>query len=259
MAGEEAAQPGDRVGVEVVGRLVQQQRAAAVLARVANRIRASSMRRRWPPESVPHRLAEHPVGQAEVGADPGGLGLGGVTAEPGEPVLQGTVAANRFVGWVRRPVAVSRRFMSAEHGVEAAGREHPVAGGDRRGRRCGDPAAGSRPGRGARPHRCGACPRRPAPSAWWSCRRRCARRGRSGRRAVRAGRLAEQDAGAGAQFQAGGVDHRGSRSRCSNVTGQSRRLHRPPRMGTRSVRGRSVFAAEHATSVAGPGPGINSS
>ena len=47
---QEVTQPDDRVGVEVVGRLVEQQRAA--LTGSLNRIRASSTRRRWPPESV---------------------------------------------------------------------------------------------------------------------------------------------------------------------------------------------------------------
>ena len=38
-----------------------------------------------------HRLRQHPVRKAEVGADPGGLGFGGVAAEGGEPFLDPAV------------------------------------------------------------------------------------------------------------------------------------------------------------------------
>ena len=97
------------------------------------RMRASSTRRRCPPERVRSGWAEHAVGQAQVGADAGGVALGGVPAHGGELVLEPAVAAHRLV-----PLVVVGRL---GHGhlrldelvlqdVEAAAGQHAVAGGD---------------------------------------------------------------------------------------------------------------------------------
>jgi hypothetical protein len=74
--GQEAAQPGDRVGVEVVGRLVEQQR-RGVGEQDAGQLDAAALTAGQRAEL----LAERPLGQAEVRADAGRLGLGGVAAE----------------------------------------------------------------------------------------------------------------------------------------------------------------------------------
>ena len=128
VAGEEAAQPGDRVGVEVVGRLVEQQR-LGVGEQDAGQLDAAALAT----GERAQRLGEHAVGQAEVGADPGGVALGGVAAEGGELVLEPAVAADGLV-----PLGVVGRLGHGDlrldqlvaEDVEAAAGEHPVAGGD---------------------------------------------------------------------------------------------------------------------------------
>ena len=187
MPAEEAAQPGDRVGVEVVGRLVEQQDAAAVLARVA----------------------EQDAGQLDAAALAAGEGADGLARAPGRagPRLAQIRAASASAAYppsaanwsssapYRRTSRSSASSASShlellhlgQQRVQAAGGEHPVAGGDVQ-------VAGARVLRQVADRRCAgrparrtAGPRRPAPSAWWSCRRRCGRPGRSGRRAARAG------------------------------------------------------------------------
>ena len=64
VAGEEAAQPGDRVGVEVVGRLVEQQDAAAGLAGVAEQDAGQLDAAALAAGEGADGLGEHPVGQA---------------------------------------------------------------------------------------------------------------------------------------------------------------------------------------------------
>ena len=87
---EELAQPDHRVGVEVVGRLVEEHRLgageqdpgeldAAALAAGEGR----------------QRLVEDAVGQAQVARDRRGLGLGRVAAECGEAILQVSVGLHR--------------------------------------------------------------------------------------------------------------------------------------------------------------------
>ena len=128
VGGEEAAQPGDRVGVEVVGGLVEQQR-LGVGEQDARQLHATALTA----GQRAQRLGEHPVGQAQVGADAGGVALGGVPAHGGELVLQPAVPAHRLV-----PLGV---VGGLGHGhlrlgelvlqdVEAAAGQHPVAGGD---------------------------------------------------------------------------------------------------------------------------------
>ena len=80
MALQEVAQPGDRVGVEVVGRFVEQQG-----RRFACRVGEQNPGE-FDPASLTsgqrsERLSEHPFVQSEVGADPRGLGLRRITAQ----------------------------------------------------------------------------------------------------------------------------------------------------------------------------------
>ena len=81
VAGQVAAQPGDRVGVEVVGGLVEQQDAAAVLAGVGEQDAGQLDAAALAAGEGADGLGQGPVGQAEVGADPGRLGLGRVAAQ----------------------------------------------------------------------------------------------------------------------------------------------------------------------------------
>ena len=128
VAGEEAAQPGDRVGVEVVGRLVEQQR-LGVGEQDAGQLDAAALAA----GEGAQRLGEHAVGQAQVGADAGGVALGGVPAHGGELVLEPAVAAHRLV-----PLGVVGRLGHGDlrldelvpQDVEPAAGQHPVAGGD---------------------------------------------------------------------------------------------------------------------------------
>jgi hypothetical protein len=75
------------------------------------------------------RLVQHPVGQPQVGADPGRLGLGRVAAERGEPVLEPAVPAHHGVpggvvgGLGQLGLGL---FQLVQQGVQAAGGQHPV-------------------------------------------------------------------------------------------------------------------------------------
>ena len=128
VAGEEAAQPGDRVGVEVVGRLVEQQR-LGVGEQDPGQLDAAALAT----GQGAQRLGEHPVGQAQVAADARRVGLGGVPAHRGELVLEPPVPAHRLV-----PLGVVGRLGHGDlrlgelilEDVEAPAGEHPVAGGD---------------------------------------------------------------------------------------------------------------------------------
>ena len=122
-----------RVGVEVVGRLVEQQRGGRAGAGVGRREQDAGQ---LDPAALaagqrPQRLGQDPVGQAEARADPAGLALGGVAAERGEPLLELAVAADRLVpGGVVGDLGHQRLLLLqiGEQGVEAARRQHPVAG-----------------------------------------------------------------------------------------------------------------------------------
>ncbi len=129
-AGQEAAQPGDRVGVEVVGRLVEQQGAAAVLARVAEQDAGQLDAAALAAGEGADGLGQHPVGQPQVGADPGGLGLGRVPAERRRtgPRASRSGGPGRRVG--SSASLASMAFISASRAVQAPGGQHPVAGGD---------------------------------------------------------------------------------------------------------------------------------
>ena len=208
-AGQEAAQPGDRVGVEVVGRLVEQQDAAAGLAGVA--------------EQDPGQLDAAALAAGEgadgLGRAPGRAGRGWRRSGRPRPRRRTRRArrtgprARRTGGSAgrrrRRPARTSSFCHLGQQGVQAAGGQHPVAGGDVE-------VAGARVLRQVADRRRAG---RPAPAYGWpspastfsvvvlpaplrptrpirspGCTRRVA--------------SAEQDAGAGAQLQAGGGDHR---------------------------------------------------
>ena len=94
-----------------------------------NRIRASSTRRRWPPERA-QRLVEDPVLDAEAGGDLGGLGVRGVAA-PGVQLGVGALVAahaalvDRGVVGAHVPLGLPE---PPYHLVQAARGEDPVAG-----------------------------------------------------------------------------------------------------------------------------------
>ena len=169
---QELAQPDDRVGVEVVGGLVQQQRLgageqdprqlhpAALAAREgAQRLghqpvrdargRRRSVRPRPPRRTHRRRAARRRP--ARSGASPGPGPPGPPSPSPSRP----SAAGGR-----RRPARARRGSARARAG---------------RGRRCGGPAAGSPPVRSSRPSRRPAAPRPRGSWSGWSSRHRCAR------------------------------------------------------------------------------------
>ena len=124
---EELAQPHDRVGVEVVGRLVEQQRLGAG-EQDPRQLDAASLAT----GQGAQRLAEHALLDAEAGGDLGRLGLGGVPA-PGVQLGVGPlVAAHRLLadgGVVAAHVGLGLAE-AAYDVVEAARGEDPLAGQD---------------------------------------------------------------------------------------------------------------------------------
>lgn len=124
---EVVAQPDDGVGVEVVGRLVQEQ-GVGVREEDPGQLDTAAL---TAGERV-QRLAEHPVGQAERGGDGGGLGLGGVSALGEELRLQALVLLHGLLAGgalpVRHPVLVLAHL--AQDRVETAGGEDAVSGED---------------------------------------------------------------------------------------------------------------------------------
>ena len=123
---QEVAQPRDRVGVEVVGRFVEQQRrrlAGGVGEQDAREFDATALAA----GQRAQRLGQHAVGQAEVGADPRGLALCRVAAERGEALLEIAVAADErvVVGLFGEPDL--RLGDVADEDVETACGQHPVA------------------------------------------------------------------------------------------------------------------------------------
>ena len=135
---EETAQPVDRVGVEVVGGLVEQQDRLG-LATGAGLGRGEQDPGELDTAALPAReclqcLREHAVGQAQVGADPGGFALGRVTAEGSEALFEAAVAVDGLVpGGLVDELGHSRlRLLHVPHQrVEPASGEHAVLRGDR--------------------------------------------------------------------------------------------------------------------------------
>ncbi|KAF0963241.1 hypothetical protein MLGJGCBP_03633 [Rhodococcus sp. T7] len=99
---QESPQPRDRVGVEVVGRLVQQQ--GRVRPSTAAVRRGEQDPRQFDTATLTTRqgvqlLTEDAVGQSEAVADACRLALGLVSTEGGEPVLEVAVLADRLVAF----------------------------------------------------------------------------------------------------------------------------------------------------------------
>ena len=86
---EVVAQPGDRVGVQVVGRLVEQH-GLRIGEQDPGQLDAAPLAAR---QGV-QRLVQDPVGQAQAGGDRCRLRLGRVSAEDGQSLLQPSVRAD---------------------------------------------------------------------------------------------------------------------------------------------------------------------
>jgi hypothetical protein len=141
-ARQEPAQPGDRVGVQMVRRLVEEQ-GAVVREQDAGEFDPSSL----PAGQGADGLVHHPGRQTESGGDPGRLGLGRVPAARLELGLGARVGVHRTVG------SVGHRGLGRPQGsygtVEAPGRQDPRGHRDRgvrRGRVLGEVT--DRPGTG---------------------------------------------------------------------------------------------------------------
>ncbi|CAL9600647.1 hypothetical protein SUDANB37_05452 [Streptomyces sp. enrichment culture] len=93
VAPQEAAQPRDGADVEVVGRLVHQQRAVGPAEQDAGQLHPAPL----PAGQRAHRTAHDVVGQAEPGRHSGRLRLGGVPARGLEGRLRAGVGAHRAV------------------------------------------------------------------------------------------------------------------------------------------------------------------
>ena len=142
---QELPQPHDRVGVEVVGRLVEQQRLGA----------GEQDPGQLDPAPLAagerlQRLAEDPLLDAEAAGDLGGLRLGGVArrrraARCRRACSAASPARARAVSSL--PISSSDLAQPAYDVVEPARGQDPVAGERPRGRRCAGPAGGSRPRR----------------------------------------------------------------------------------------------------------------
>ena len=95
-----------------------------------NRIRASSTRRRWPPDRVRMGWSQHPLRQTRGCRDPGRLRLRGVPAGGGELGLRSRVRAHRLVPHLGRVVAHRQLGPSQplHHRVQPTRRQNPVLG-----------------------------------------------------------------------------------------------------------------------------------
>ena len=120
-----AAQPHHRVGVEVVGGLVEEQ-GLGVGEEDAGQLDASALAAG---EGL-QRLAQDPVRQAQVGRDPRRLGLGGVPAGRHQRGLGAGVGGHGLVadGLAVAPHAGLGAPHALDHLVESARAEDPVAG-----------------------------------------------------------------------------------------------------------------------------------
>ena len=117
------AEPDDRIGVQVVGGLVEQER-LGVAEQDAGKLDAPALAAG---EGV-QRLVEHPVGQPQARGHRGRLGLGSVPAEHGQPVAEVAVPPDRLVRLDRVRVRHQRLGLAhvIAHLVQAAGGEDPV-------------------------------------------------------------------------------------------------------------------------------------
>ena len=192
VGGQEAAQPADRVGVQVVGRLVEQHGLRAG-EQDPGQLDPAPLTARQGPD----RLVQHPLGQPEAAGDPGCLRLRRVPAGRGQLGLRPRVRAHRLVPHLGRVVAHGQLGppQPLDHRVQPAGGQDPVLGqhvevtGPRVLRQVADLAgAADRAGRRLRPPRPGSgsasscpAPLRPtspilSPAATWKEARSSSRR-----------------------------------------------------------------------------------
>ncbi len=122
---EELPEPGDGVGVEVVGGFVEEHR-LGVGVQDAGQFHTAALTAGKRLE----RLVQQPVRQCEVGADRRGFGLGGVTAGRQEFGFQPVVAVHGLAldGGVFAGHLFVREPELADGDVEAAGGQDPVPG-----------------------------------------------------------------------------------------------------------------------------------
>ncbi len=131
MLAQEIPQPGDRIGVEVIRRLVEKQggglpRGGAVREQDAGELDPAALTARQGAQ----RLPEHPVGQPEVGADAAGFALGGVAPEIVEAMFELAVPADQGLVVGRLGQLDLDLGDLRDQLIEAAGGKHPIPRGD---------------------------------------------------------------------------------------------------------------------------------
>ncbi len=129
---QEIPEPAHRISVEVVGRLVEQQRGRRSGTGVGCGKKNPGQLNSAPLTAGQgaQLLGQHAVGQSETRADPARFAFGAVAAERGEALLELAVAADRTItGGVVSNLGHQRLllFQVGEQGVQSACREHPVA------------------------------------------------------------------------------------------------------------------------------------
>ena len=127
VSAEEMAQPRDRVGVEMVRRLVQDE-GGGTREQHAGQLDPAPL---TPGEGAEH-LGEHPVGQSEAGGDRTGLGFGRPSPAELELLLEPGVAAEdpALVLGITLSHVGTCDLKLADDAVEAPGPEDSVAGDD---------------------------------------------------------------------------------------------------------------------------------
>ena len=125
VAAQVVTQPGHRVGVEVVGRLVEQQGGGAA-EQDPGQFHPAALAARQGAQ----RLLQYLGGQPEAGRERRGLCLGGVAAQHCQALLKLAVPSHRRVTPGRILVAHADLGLPhpGQHLVEAAGLEYPVGG-----------------------------------------------------------------------------------------------------------------------------------
>jgi hypothetical protein len=123
--GQELPQPPDRVGIEVVGRLVEQEDVRPA-EQDARKLDASAL----PAGERADRLRENALRQAHTGSDRGGLRLHGVAAQCLELCLGAGVPGNQAVTLIgiRRAHPHAGFLHTADDSMQPACRQDPVPG-----------------------------------------------------------------------------------------------------------------------------------
>ena len=199
---------------------------------------------------MPNRLGQDPVRQAEVGADPGRLGLGRVPAESGELIFEGSVPAQGALVGVGRELRLERLHL-AQDGVEAARGQDAVRGGDVQiagtgvlrqvaDRPAALDGAGERLRLAGQHLQGGGLAGAVASDETDAVARLHAQR-----------RLGQQDPSAGAKLQGGGRNHGGGLLTLGKARLRRTRVSTGRSSVTSVGAGRSVFAEEHAESIPG--------